>query len=269
MILLNPDLECSMDIMGIGLIKISNLNTGGELNVIFQKGIGYQLIQKIFDLNRVKILEKKHGVLIDIINDYTTYLHFFDNNNDEVIAIIYLDKKESILKFSEFYDCSKKLNDMICSNVTLTEIQKFCVNDFNIPKSDSVLALLIIGTAGHLYFSKIKRDKRKFAQSEVQISGFISALLSFTKELIGQEPGIRLKQINFGNQQIYLTIKNNVIFAYLVEKEKISKIDKKNMELVSDEFIHDYNEVVNLRAFNGDVSQFRKFERIVDNYFTF
>ncbi|MCJ7647549.1 MAG: hypothetical protein MUP85_02940, partial [Candidatus Lokiarchaeota archaeon] len=64
MIILNPDLEFPMDICGIGLIKISNLNAGGELNVIFQKGIGYQLIQKIFDLNKVQILEKKHGVLI-------------------------------------------------------------------------------------------------------------------------------------------------------------------------------------------------------------
>ncbi len=268
MIILNPDLKCSMDIIGVGLIKISNLNIGGELNVIFQKGIGYQLIQKIFDLNRMKILERKTGVLIDLINDYTTYLHYFDNNN-EIIVIIYLDKKESILKFSKFYECSMKLNKMICSNVSFTEIKKILENDFNIPKSDSVLALLIIGTAGHLFFSKIKSNKEKFARSDVQISGFISALLSFTKELIGQEPGIRLKQINFGNQQIYLTLKNDVIFAYLVEKEQISKIDKKNMELVSDEFLYKYSEKVNLSAFKGDISQFRKFEKIVDNYFTF
>ena len=269
MTLLNPDLEFPIDISGIGLIKISNLKAKGELNVIFQKGIGYQLIQKIFDLNRVKILEKKHGILIDLINDYTTYVHYFNNKKNEVNAIIYLDKKDTILKFSKIYNLSTKLNDKICSKVSLTEIQKICETNFKIPKSDSVLALLIIGTAGHLYFSKIKSDKRKFAQSEVQISGFISALLSFTKELIGQEPGIRLKQINFGNQRIYLTLKNNVIFAYLVEKEKISKIDKKNMELVSDEFLYNYNEVVNLPAFNGDISQFRKFEEIVDNYFTF
>ncbi len=269
MIILKTDLEFPIDISGIGLIKISNLNEGGELNVIFQKGIGYQLIRKIFDLFREKILEKKQGISIDIIHDYTIYLHYFNNIENEIFVIIYLDKKESILKFSKFYYLSKKLNDAICSNVSLSEIQKICENDFKIPKSDSVLALLIIGTSGHLYFSKIKRDKQKFAQCEVQISGFISALLTFSKELIGQEPGMRLKQINFGNQRFYIILKNNVIFAYLVEKNKISKIDKKNMELVSDEFIYNYKEIVSLRAFNGDISQFRKFGKIVDNYLTF
>ncbi|MHA1823448.1 MAG: hypothetical protein ACTSXM_06280, partial [Promethearchaeota archaeon] len=92
MIILKPDLEFPMDISGIGLIKISNLNAGGELNVIFQKGIGYQLIRKIFNLNREKILEKKQGISIDLIQDYTVYLHYFNNIENEIIVIIYLDK---------------------------------------------------------------------------------------------------------------------------------------------------------------------------------
>ena len=127
-----------------------------------------------------------------------------------------------------------------------------------------MLALLTISTSGHLYFSKID-NKKKIANFELQISGFISALLAFTKELIGQEPGIRLKQINFGNQRFYLTIKNNVVFAYLVEKEKILKIDKRYMQLIPDEFINLFKEKVNLQTFNGEGSQFKKFGSIVDN----
>jgi hypothetical protein len=85
--------------------------------------------------------------------------------------------------------------------------------------------------------------------------------------LIGQEPGVRLKQINFGNQRFYLTIKNDVVFAYLIEKEKISEIDKRYMQLIPDEFITLFKDKVNPLNFNGDISHFKKFGSIVDNYF--
>ena len=267
MIIFEPDLSIPMELLGVGLIKISDLNAGGKINIIYQKGIGNQLIQKIININKEKILVNKQGFLIDLISNYTVYIHFFDNKHKEITVIIYLDKKKSILKFSKFYYISKKLNEALCSKISFSEIQQICEQDFKIPKSNSLLALLIISTAGHLYFSKINYNKTKLANVELQISGFISALLSFTKELIGQGPGIRLKQINFGNQRIYLTIKNDVVFAYLVEKEKILKIDNKYMQLIPDEFITLFKDKVNQQTFNGDVSHFRKFGSIVDNYF--
>ena len=267
MIIFEPDLSIPMELLGVGLIKISDLNAGGKINIIYQKGIGNQLIQKIININKEKILVNKQGFLIDLICNYTVYIHYFDNKHKEITVIIYLDTKKSILKFSKFYYISKKLNEALCSKISFSEIQQICEQDFKIPKSNSLLALLIISTAGHLYFSKINYNKTKLVNVELQISGFISALLSFTKELIGQGPGIRLKQINFGNQRIYLTIKNDVVFAYLVEKEKILKIDNKYMQLIPDEFITLFKDKVNQQTFNGDVSHFRKFGSIVDNYF--
>ena len=256
-----------MELLGVGLIKISDLNAGGKLKIIYQKGIGNQLIQKIINVNKEKILVNKQGFLIDLICNYTAYIHYFDNKHKEITVIIYLDKKKSILKFSKFYYISKKLNEALRSKLSYSEIQQICEQDFKIPKSDSLLALLIIGTSGHLYFSKINKNNKKLANFELQISGFISALFTFTKELIGQEPGIRLKQINFGNQRFYLTLKNDVVFAYLVEKEKLLKIDKRYMQLIPDEFINFFKDKVNPHTFNGDVSHFKKFESIVDNYF--
>jgi len=267
MIMIEPDMSIPMDLLGVGLIKISDLNAGGKINIIYQKGIGNQLIQKIISISKEKIIIDKQGFLIDIISNYTVYIHFFDNECKEITVIIYLDKKKSILKFSKFYYLSKKLNEALCSKISFSEIQQICEQDFKIPKSNSLLALLIISTAGHLYFSKINNNKTKLANVDLQISGFISVLLSFTKELIGQGPGIRLKQINFGNQRIYLTIKNDVVFAYLVEKEKILKVDKRYMQLIPDEFITLFKDKVNPQTFNGDVSHFRKFGSIVDNYF--
>jgi len=266
--MLGPDMSIPMDLLGVGLIKISDLNAGGKINIIHQKGIGNQLIQKIININKEKILINKQGFLIDLISDYTAYIHFFDNENKEINVIVYLDKKQSIFRFSEFYYISKKLNGVLCSEISFSEIQQICEQDFKIPKSNSLLALLIISTSGHLYFSKINNNKKKIVNFELKISGFISSLLAFTKELIGQEPGIRLKQINFGNQRFYLTLKNDVIFTYLVEKEKISKIDKRYMQLISDEFINLFKDKVNPQTFNGNVSHFKKFESIVDNYFT-
>ncbi len=267
MIVFEPDKSISMELLGVGLTKLSDLNAGGKINIIYQKGIGDQLIQKLINLNKEKILGNKRGFLIDNICNYTAYIHYFDNKHKEITVIIYLDTKKSILKFSKFYYFSKKLNEALSSKRSLSEIQQICEQDFEIPKSNSLLALLIISTAGHLYFSKINYNKTKLANVELQISGFISALLSFTKELIGQGPGIRLKEINFGNQRIYLTIKNDVVFAYLIEKEKILKIDKRYMQLISDEFITLFKDRVNPQTFDGDVSHFKRFGSIVDNYF--
>jgi len=267
MMILEPDMSFPMDLLGVGLIKISYLNAGGKIKIIYQKGIGNLLIQKIIKVNKEKILANKHGFLIDLISNYTVYIHFFDNKHKEITVIIYLDKKKSILKFSKFYYLSKKLNEALCSKRSISEIQQICKQDFKIPKSNSLLALLIISTSGLLYFSKINKKKKKLANFELQISGFISALLTFTKELIGQEPGIRLKQINFGNQRFYLTLKNDVVFAYLIEKEKISEIDQRYMQLIPDEFITLFKDKVNPLNFNGDVSHFKNFGSIVDNYF--
>ena len=178
-----------------------------------------------------------------------------------------MDNKESILKFSSYYEVSKKINKAIYSCEEFSVIQEICDQDFIIPQSDSLIALFIISTAGHLFYSKVNDKKSRLGDFEIQISGFISALLIFTKEMIGQGPGVELKHINFGNQQIYLVVKNNVIFAYLVEQERISKIDRKYMQIVSDEFLYMYKDHISPKTFNGDLSKFQRFGNVVDNYF--
>ena len=267
MIVLDNDSTPPMHLLGVGLIKISDLNTGGTTQILFQKGIGIQLIHTILKLNKIKILTKKHGIGIDLISDYTVYIHYFDTNPNEIIVIIYLDEKDAILKFSSYYEISKKLNKVICSSEEFSSIQEICDYDFIIPQSDSILALFVISTAGHLFYSKVNEKKCRLGDFEIQISGFISALLIFTKEMIGEGPGIELKHINFGNQQIYLIVKNEVISAYLVEEERISKLDRKYMQIVSDEFFDMYKDHINPKTFNGDLSKYQRFEKVVDKYF--
>ncbi len=267
MIVLDNDNTPPMHLLGVGLIKISDLNAGGTTRILFQKGIGIHLIHTILKLNKNKILTKKQGIAIDLISDYTVYMHYFNTNPNEIIVIIYLDRKDAILKFSSYYEISKKLNEAIYASEEFSAIQEICDNDFIIPQSDSLLALFLISTAGHLFYSKVNDKKTRLGDFEIQISGFISALLIFTQEMIGKGPGVELKHINFGNQQIYLIVKNKVISAYLVEEERISKLDRKYMQIVSDEFLDMYKDHINPKTFNGDLSKYQRFGDVVDKYF--
>ncbi len=267
MIVLDNDSTPPMHLLGVGFIKISDLSAGGTTQILFQKGIGIQLIHTILKLNQNKILTKKQGIAIDLISDYTVYMHYFNSNPSEIIVIIYLDSKDSILQFSSYYEVSKKFNEVIYSCEEMSAIQKICDYDFIIPQSDSLLALFMISSAGHLYYSKVNDKKCRLGDFEVQISGFISALLIFAKEIIGQGPGVELKHINFGNQQIYLIVKNDVISAYLVEEERISKLDRKYMQIVSDEFLDMYKDHINPKTFSGDLSKYQGFGDVVDKYF--
>ena len=267
MIVLDNDSTPPMHLLGVGLIKISDLNAGGTTQILFQKGIGLQLIHTILKLNKDKILAKKKGISIDLISDYTVYIHYFNTDPSEIIVIIYLDNKKSILKFSTYYELSKKLNEVAFSSQCSEDLQEICEYDFIIPKSDSLLAFFVISSAGHLYFSKVSDKNSKLGDFEIQIGGFISALMIFTKEMIGEGPEVALKYINFGNQQIYLVVKHNVIFSYLVEEKGISKLDKRYMQIVSDEFIELFKDYVDPKNFRGDLTKFHNFENVVDTYF--
>ena len=57
--------------------------------------------------------------------------------------------------------------------------------------------------------------------------------------------------------------KNNVIFAYLVEK--VNPLLERYMYLIADEFVHEFKEHVN--NFSGDVSIFSSFQKIINQYY--
>ena len=251
-----------IDLLGIGVIKI---NLYGDPNLIFQKGIGIQLIQKLINSNIEEIRKKKNGIKIDIVCNYTVYIHYFDNKLEEIVVIIYLDNKEKILKFSDLYLVSEKLNNRISSNIPLLELKNICETNIKIPKSNGIIAIFIINSSGHLFYSKVNEEKKKLKDYEVQISGFISALTIFSKEFISQEPEVKLKKISFGKQHFYLNTEQNVIFAFLIEEDKRKNINKRYLYLVSEEFLSKYKVV--LADFKGDISSFEDFDQVVEQYF--
>ncbi len=248
----------SMDLLGVGLVSM----TDKRYNIVFSKGIKRSLIKLLVKFYRSEILEKKEGKRIKLLGAYTVYVHFYTIEN-ESISIFYVSETNKLIKYDGLCSLSKKLVNSHCSNATFSEINQLCKRA--IPSAKDLSALFVINSAGLSLFTKIRKDKKYLVDNLITISGFISAILSFSNEVIGKNTGDTLQAINFENQQFLLTVKEGVIFAYLIEDFTKSKNIKRFMELAIEEFLDHYCD--SIEDFNGDIGQFRDFERVVDKYF--
>ncbi|MBA7585944.1 hypothetical protein ES708_27937 [subsurface metagenome] len=248
----------SMDLLGVGLVSM----TEKRYNIVFSKGIKRSLIKLLIRFYRSEILEKKEGKRIKLLGAYTIYVHFY-TIEDEHISIFYVSETKKLIKYDGLCSLSKQLLNSYCSNATFSEINQLC--NRAIPSAKELSALFVISTTGHSLFTKVRKDKKYLADNFIIISGFISAILTFSNEVIGKNTGDTLQAINFENQQFFLTVKEGVIFAYLIEDFTKSKNIKRFMELLIEEFLDQYCDC--LEDFNGEISQFSNFERVVDKYF--
>jgi len=247
--------------------SVSEINPEGKHEIIFHKGIAIECIQKLIELYKERIIEKKQGYIKDLIDNFIIYIHFFDKKQGDILVIIYIDDKENLMDYKKLYHFSKSLFQRICSNIPRLDIEKICNSLIKIPKVEGMLALFIVDEAGFLYFSKVSKDENCISQNKVQIAGFISAILCFSQDYIGgKDSGFKLEAINVGKANFYMHIKNDVIFAYLVEKEKKTEKMHKYIELISEEFVDQYYET-HVKDFNGDLTPFHEFEIIIEQYF--
>ncbi len=252
-----------IQLLGVGLVRVLLNNLNQSFDVVFKVGIGAPLIQNIIELCKKDFCEKKQGNSIIPLDNYTFFVHHFEGKNNEIILLIFMGEKNSNLNYSQLYLFSKKIYNKLDSGVPIMEIKEIFKESVGIPLGDGIIGVFIIGSSGSPYVTKINKNRTIIAEWEVHISGFISALFSFSQEIIGKESGAKLKEINFGNQLFYMITKNNVIFAYLVEK--VNPLIQRYMYLVADEFLEQYEQyIIN---FNGDLSPFREFEKILDQYF--
>lgn len=254
-----------LHMLGYGLLNISDLDSGGKLNVTFQNGIGVSLIQNIFELYKSEIITKRQGNSIIPLDEFTIYIQYFKNGEKNISVIIYMEEKDTNVpvNFPKLYFLSKKINKLILSNAPLSKITKIFESEIVFPKTDGVIAIFIIGSTGSPFVSKINKTRSNIVEHEVHIGGFISALLSFSNTIIGEETGAKLKEINFGNQQFYVISKSNVIFAFLVEN--MNSLLQRYMYLIADEFLFDFRNYI--KEFNGDVTPFNEFENKINQYF--
>ncbi len=252
-----------LQMLGYGILMISDISSSAKFDIGFQKGIGVPLIQNIIELYKKEIINKKQGNSIIPLDDFTIFIQYFKNSEDDISVIIYMEEKDQSVSFGSLYLLSKKINQKVVSNASITEIIEVFENTVQIPRSEGIIAIFVIGSAGSPFISKINKARSNIADHEVHIGGFISALLSFSNTIIGEETGAKLKEINFGNQQFYVISKSNVIFAFLVDN--MNSLLQRYMYLIADEFLYQYKDY--LKNFNGDVTPFNEFEKNINQYF--
>lgn len=247
--------------------SVSEINSEGNHEIIFHKGITGEDVHKLLDLYKERIVEKKQGYIRDLIDNSIIYIHFFDKKQGDILVIIYIDDKENLMDYTKLYHFSKSLFQRICLNISSLEIQKICGKIIKIHKVEGLLAIFIVDEAGFLYFSKVCPDEKYILKNKVQIAGFISAILCFSQDYIGgKDSGYKLEAINVGKANFYMTIKNDVIFAYLVKKEKKTEKMEKFIQIISYEFIDKFYKT-HVKDFNGDLTPFHEFETVIERYF--
>ena len=248
----------SLELLGLGLVSI----TKHKFNVILMKGINSSLLDKLIRNYREEIIEKEEGKLIDLIGMYTVYIHFFKVDT-ETISIFYINEKDKLIKYDDLCSLSSKIFKDYCSNCSNSNLNTNCTKV--VAKLADVSAMFIVSSAGHSLFSKINEENEFLKENIIQIGGFISALSTFSSELIGRESGDHLRAINFENRQFLINIKNEVIFACFTENHDSKQI-KECIDLIAEEFFDRYEDRV--KNFDGDVTAFNEFECVIDKYLT-
>lgn len=255
------DLETStknLDLLGLGLVSISQ----NKYNVILVKGINSSLLDKLVRNYREKIINKGEGKLIELIGCYTVYIHFFKIDIG-IFSIFYINEKDKLIKYDDLCSLSSQIVNEYYSNCSNSNLNTICTKV--VAKLVDVSALFIVSSAGHSLFSKINEENEFLKNNIIQIGGFISALSTFSSELIGRESGDHLKALRFQDRSFIINIKKEVIFACFTENNDAKQIEK-CIDLIAEEFFDRYEDRV--RNFDGDITTFKEFECVIDKYLT-
>jgi len=104
MITLNENyqnLEEDSQIFQLRGFSISEVNIEGNIEIIFQKGIGITLTRKIIDLYKNMVIKKRQGYIKDNIGNLTIYINFFEKIHDNKLIIMYIDKQENLMNYTQ------------------------------------------------------------------------------------------------------------------------------------------------------------------------
>ncbi len=104
---------------------------------------------------------------------------------------------------------------------------------------------------------------RKYGQADMDpnlISGFLTALIQFGREL---SSGNRVHVINFGDFDICLSLRENVIVAGIVDKTDDTNAAMAVLTDVNSAFVQTYAKV--LENWNGNLEPFEQFKAVVDD----
>jgi len=251
-------------IQGVCLLEISFF---GDIKLIFRKGITTTFIEELIDYYRYQIFEDDNGTIKDSTGAYNIFLSFMRRSHGEKVIVLFIDTEERILKSTILDRFSKGLFRELKTDNPYFKIESFFKDKIEIRRAKGVIGVLILDKTGILYFSKVKKERTGIAKNIFEIAAFISVLMIFSREIIEDgSNGLKLEDIDLGNYQFYLNMKNNVIFAYFVEKVNCSENVESNIQTIFEEFLDKYY-FSHVKNFSGDLRPFHKFEETIDLYF--
>ncbi|MBD3194740.1 MAG: hypothetical protein GF317_06780 [Candidatus Lokiarchaeota archaeon] len=258
-------IEQPIELKGFGLFKLNNIDGKWNLEILVQKGIGIPLIENFKELYQDEIIKNQEGNSIIPLDEYFLQINYYKMEEDCIIIFIYMNDKENSFNYAQIYLVSKKILNFIRTQTDFleSELNDYCDTLLQIPKAKGLGALFIISSSGSPFISVINQKKINIAKNEVHIGGFISAIFSFSQEIIGQESGAKLKEINFGDQRLYVITKGSVIFALLVKE--LNPLLQRYIYIIADEFLDKFK--TKIKEFSGDISPFRTFRHTITKYF--
>jgi hypothetical protein len=253
-----------LQIQGVCILEMGAI---GDIEILFLKGIDIALVHHIINTNKNKILYNEEGDIQDYVGPLNAYLVYCNKNQSDKIIALFVGVEEIKNIYSKLDSLAVILFEKIGINTTNLEIKKICINTARFPRAKGLVGFLALNKTGILYFSRVKKDRKKISKNIFQIAGFISALMIYSKDLIsGDDPEVRLEDINLGSHHFYVNIKKNVIFAYFIEKHEVTENLDKYIHIVVDKFIDEYYNPY-ITNFKGDLSPFHSFDAVIDRYF--
>jgi len=251
-------------IQGVCVLKISLF---GEFEFIFRKGITTTLVEDLIDIYKYRIFETDNGIIKGSTSLCNVYLSFIKRSHGEKLMVLFIDTEEKILNSHILDSFSKALFHISKRGIPYSKIESICNNEIEIQRARGVIGVLILGKTGILYFSKVKKERTGIKKNIFQIAGFISALMIYSRDLIGDEnTGLKLEDIDLGNYHFYLSMRSNVIFAYFVKKNNCSENVERNAQIIFEEFLEKYYYSY-VKNFSGDLTPFHEFEETINLYF--
>jgi len=259
------DSDKTLKLFGIGVLKIKK-DCKGQFDVLFQKGLGRSLIQNIVELYKDEINSNSQGTSFVPIAEYSIFMKFFEIFGEKIV-LLYLDEKSTTDKYPQLYQHSKYIQGVInASGVEGLNISECCDTGIEIPKDDGMAGVFILNENGVPLFTRVKNEIETDEPGVGGlIGGFISAILSFSKYLIGpkEDTGSKLKEIDLGDRKFSIITRKGIIFAFLIKKK--TELTERYIYLIIDDFLSKYAGI--LENFNGCVNKFDPFDMIMNQYF--
>lgn len=122
-----------LNVRSILLVRISEIDSEGKVDIILEKGMTLPLIAHTIELYKNEFISKRQGSSIIPLDEFTLIIHYFENRGD-IFLIIYIDEKETITSYSQLYLFTRKIRNKIRLNSSLAVVKSIITHSVEVLK---------------------------------------------------------------------------------------------------------------------------------------